>query len=60
MMVRFGARHLRDDFFRLSPCSRGEDKGAGCERTRLESILTLPLSLEQGEATPYASHLLNP
>ena len=38
---------------RLSPFSRGEDEGEGFERTRLESILTLPLSLEKGEATRY-------
>jgi hypothetical protein len=50
MMRRFlGARFARR-FFRLSPCSRGEDEGEGFERTRLESILTL-LFFEQGEAT---------
>ena len=38
-------------FCRLSPCSRGEDEGEGFKRTRFESILTLPLSFEQGEAT---------
>jgi len=36
------------------PLLKGEDEGQGFERTRLESILTLPLSFEQGEATPYA------
>ena len=36
---------------RLSSYRRGEDKGEGFERARLESILTLPLSFEQGEAT---------
>ncbi len=40
--------------FRLSPCSRGEVQGEGFERTRFESILTLPLSFKQGEATPFA------
>ena len=42
---------LERRFFRLSPCSRGEDEGEGFERTRLESILTLPLSFEQGKTT---------
>jgi hypothetical protein len=35
----------------LSPCSRGEDEGEGFERTRCESTLILPLSLQKGQAT---------
>jgi hypothetical protein len=54
MMGRFRSTRFARRFFRLSSCSRGEDKGEGFERTRLESILTLPLSFEQGEATPHA------
>jgi hypothetical protein len=42
---------LERRFFRLSPCSRGEDQGEGFRRARSKSILTLPLSFEQGEAT---------
>jgi hypothetical protein len=45
---------------RLSACSRGEDKGQGFERTRLESVLTLLLSFEQGEATASAQCRANP
>jgi hypothetical protein len=51
MMVRFRRTPFAQRFFRLSPCSRGEDEGEGFEQTRFESILTLPLSFEQGEAT---------
>jgi hypothetical protein len=40
--------------FRLSPWSRGEDEGEGFKRTRHGSPLTLPLSLEKGEATQHA------
>ena len=54
MMGRFRSTQFAQQFFRLSPYSRGEDEGEGFERTRLESILTLPLSFEQGEATSYA------
>jgi hypothetical protein len=51
MMVRFRSTRFTKRFFRLSPCSRGEDEGEGFERTCFESILTLPRSFEQGEAT---------
>ena len=51
MMGRFRSTQFAQRFFRLSPCSRGEDEGEGFERTHFESILTLPLSFEQGEAT---------
>ena len=52
--------HKRFVRFRLSPRLRGEDKGEGFEPTRLESILTLPLSFEKREATPVrALRLLN-
>jgi len=51
MMVRFRRTPFAQRFFRVSPCSREEDEGEGCELTRFESILTLPLSFEQGEAT---------
>jgi len=50
MMVRFRRSPFAQRFFRVSPCSRGEEEGEGCERTRFESILSLPLSFEQGEA----------
>jgi hypothetical protein len=51
MMVRFRRPPFAQRFFRLSSCLRGEDEGEGFERTRVESILTLPLSFEQREAT---------
>jgi hypothetical protein len=54
MMGEISKHAICATIFRLSPCPRGEDEGEGFERTRLESILTLPLSFEQGEATPYA------
>ena len=55
MMGRFRTtQFLRDDLF-ASPLALGERiKVRRFERTRLESILTLPLSFEQGEATPCA------
>jgi hypothetical protein len=53
MIGRFEARDLRGDFFASPLAQGGEDQGEGFERTRFESILTLPLSFEQGEATPY-------
>jgi hypothetical protein len=51
MIVRFSRTRFEQRSFRFSPCSMGEDEGEGFERTRFESILTLPLSFEQGEAT---------
>ena len=51
MMVRFRRTPFAQRFFRVSPCSKEEDEGEGCERTRFEPILTLPLFFEQGEAT---------
>jgi hypothetical protein len=51
MMVRFPRTKFALRFFRLSRCSRGEDEGAGFKQTRFESILTLPLSFDPGEAT---------
>jgi len=51
MMMRFRCTRFAQRYFRLSPYSRGEDKGEGSKRTRFESILILPLSFEQGEAT---------
>ena len=37
------------------PLPRGEDEGEGFKRSWPRSILTLPLSLEKGEATQGAS-----
>jgi hypothetical protein len=51
MMGRFRSTRFARRFFRLSPWARGEDEGEGFGRTRLESILTLPLSFVEGEAT---------
>lgn len=38
---------------RLSPCSRGEDEVEGLRQPCPESTLSLPLSLQKGEATQY-------
>jgi hypothetical protein len=51
MMVRFRRTRFAQRFSRVSPCSRGEDEDEGLKRTRFESILILPLSFEEGEAT---------
>ena len=47
MMGRFRSTQFAQRFFRLSTCSRGEDEGEVFERTRLESILTLPSPLNK-------------
>ena len=47
MMGRFRSTQFAQRFFRLSPCSRGEDEGEGFEPTGLESILTLPSPLHK-------------
>ena len=53
MIGRIRSTRFARRFSRLSHRSRREDEDEGFERTRFESILTLPLSFEQGEATPY-------
>jgi hypothetical protein len=50
MIVRFPSTRFVENFPRVSPCSREEDKGEGFERARLASIVTLPLSFKR-EAT---------
>ena len=54
MMGRFrSTQFLLDDLF-ASPLAHGERmKVRGSNKLALKSILTLPLSFEQGEATPY-------
>ena len=52
MMGRFRSTQFAQRFFRLSPCSRGEDEGEGFERTGLKSILTpSPLHKERRPRT---------
>jgi hypothetical protein len=50
MMERLPWTRFLQGCFRLSSCSSGEDEGEGFERSRFQSVLTLPLLFGQGEA----------